>query len=196
LETKFEYQVSPELAEKIAIEQFEVLLRMRWIKLKFLPLVMSCLFALLFFCLSVIINLNYSDYTYGPPGSYFRIGGTAYAFNESSVFIPIGFALGFGFGVLINSFIRWRILATARSAYAKMGPTRIVSWNHESITFRSPVYETKVHWEMIDRIEVGYFGVYGLSGRRAFFAIPKDAFPPNATTEELTRTWQNHRMQP
>jgi hypothetical protein len=49
---------------------------------------------------------------------------------------------------------------------------------------------------MIDRIEIKYLGVYALSGKRALFAIPKDAFPPNATTEELTRAWQTRRMQP
>ena len=192
METKFEYQVSPELAEKIAIEQFDVLLRIRGVKLRYLPIGMGFLLALFLLLTPGAINLSQSRYPFAP--NYFQMGH--FAFTEDFLSVPIGFVFGFGIGFLLNLFVRSRILAMARSAYAKMGPARTVSWNSESITFQSPVYETKVHWQMIDRIEVGCLGVYGLSGRRALFAIPRDAFPPNATIEELTRAWQPHRTQP
>jgi hypothetical protein len=125
---------------------------------------------------------------------FLPLGG--YVFSNDFLFLPIGFVFGFGFGFLINLFVHSRILAMARSAYQKMGPTRTVLWNSESLTFQSPVYEIKVHWQMIDRIEAGSLSVYGVSGRRALFAIPRDAFPPNATAEELTQAWRSRRMQP
>ena len=177
------------LAEKIAIEQFEILLRMGWVKLKYLPPGMGFLLALFLLLLQGTINISRGPY-YFP---YSQIG--PYAFTEDFLIAPIGFVFGFGFGFLVNLFILSRILGAARSAYKKMGPTRTISWNAESLTFQSPVYEVKIHWEMIDRIQVGYLGVYGVSGRKALFAIPKEAFPATATTEELTQAWRSRRMQ-
>jgi hypothetical protein len=192
LETKFEYQVSPDLAEAIAIEQFEVLLRLRRIRLRYLPLGMGCFLALLFLFLSSALNLGGASYAISR--NFVKMGGSYFPFTEGLLSEPVGFVLGIGIGWLINHFVRSRLRAMAQAAYKKMGTERTVSWNPESLTFQSPVYKIKVHWEMIDRIEVGSAGVYGFSGRRAFFAIPKDAFPPNTTTDDLTRAWQSQKM--
>jgi hypothetical protein len=194
LETKFEYQVSPELAEKIALEQFDLLLRSRGIKLRYLPLGIGCLLALLFFCAPLALNLGRPSYNIS--GSYFKMGGTYYAFSENFLFVPIGFVAGITFGLLMNYFLRSRILSMARSAYQKMGPSRIVSWNSESILFQSPAYETKIRWQMIDRIEIGGLGIYGFFDHKAFFVIPLDAFPPNVIPQDLVKTWQSCRRQP
>ena len=188
METKFEYQVSPELAEKIAIEQFEILLPTRWFKLRYMPLGMGFSLALILLLTPDLLSFSGRFY----PFRFLPLGG--YVFTNDFLFVPFGFVFGFGFGFLINLFIRSRLLAMARSAYGKMGPARTVSWNSESITFQSPVYETKVHWQMIDRIETGFLGVYGLSGRRALFAIPKDAFRPNATMKDLIKAWQSGKL--
>jgi ABC-type antimicrobial peptide transport system permease subunit len=193
LETKFEYQVSPELAEAIAIEQLEMLFPKRLIKLRYLPMIFGFLFALASFLLPSLVSIIV-NFLRGPSTRYMQVGG--YAFTESFLFVPIGFVLGFAFGLLFSKFLQAAILAAARSAYGKMGPARTISWNAETITFHSLDYEVKVRWRMIDRIDVGYVGVYGFSGRRALFAIPKDAFPANVTTEELTRAWQSHRVPP
>ena len=190
LETKFEYQVSPELAEKIAMEQFDVLLRVRGVKLKYLPLGTGFLLAFFLFLLPELWNFNGRFY----PSSFLPLGG--YVFTNDFLAVPFGFILGFGFGFLINYFVRWRILATARSDYKKTGPDRSVSWNSESFMFQSPFYETKVPWQMIDKIKIGFLGVYGLLGRKAFFAIPKEAFPSNATHEGLLKAWQSGKKQP
>jgi hypothetical protein len=193
LETKFEYQVSPEVAEAIAIEQFEILFPKRLIKLRYLPLIIGFLFALAAFLLPDLVSIV-ENFFRGPSTRYMQFG--TYAFTESFLFVPIGFVLGFAFGLLFSKFLRTMILAAARSAYRKMGPARTISWNAETITFQSLDYEIKVRWQMIDRIEVGYVGVYGISGRRTLFAIPKDAFPPNVGFEQLIRVWEARTMQP
>lgn len=187
--------VSPELAQKIAIEQFEVLLRLRRVRLRLIPLGLGVLAALLFFLTSAILH-EITGPNYGFSPRPFRYGGIYYAFTESFIFVPVGFILGFAIGFFIVRFARLMILALARNAYKKMGPSRTVSWNSESITFQCPDYEIKVRWRMIDRIEVASLGVYGLCDRKAFFAIPREVFPPNATIEDLTTAWQNSRSQP
>jgi hypothetical protein len=184
LETKFEYQVSPELAEKIAIEQFEILLPTGWIKLRYLPLGMGFLLALLMFLVPDLLRFSGGSY----PSRFLPLGG--YVFSNDFLSVPLGFIFGFGFGFLISFFVRLKLLAMARAAYKKMGPERTVSWNSESITFQSQGYETKVRWRMIDKIQVGFLGVYGLCGRKAFFAIPKETFPSDATPEDLIKAWQ------
>lgn len=184
METKFEYQVSPELAEKIAIEQFEILLPARWIKLRYLPLGTGFLLALLLFLLPDLLSFSGRFY----PSRFLPLGG--YIFGNDFLSVPLGFIFGFGFGFLINFFVRLKLLAMARAAYRKMGPHRTVSWNPEGITFQSALYETKVRWRMIDNIQVGFLGVYGLFGGKAYFAIPKEAFPPHATPEDLIKVWQ------
>ena len=176
------------------MEQFDLLVRLPGCKLRYLPLCMGCLFALFIFCTSSAINFAGTPYTYSR--GYFNIGGIYYAFTENFLSVPIGFIFGFLTGSVIRGFVRWKIITIARSAYAKMGPARTVSWNSESITLQSPVYETKVHWQMLDRIKIGYLGVYGLSGRRVVFAIPKDAFPAKVTIADLTQAWQSSTRQP
>ncbi len=194
METKFEYHVSPELAEEMAIEQYEVLLRLRRVKLRYVPFGMACFFALLLPCMSSVLRLN--GIHLNPSGTYFKIGGLYYAFTEGFLIMPIGFVFGLVTGLFFNNFLRSRLRAMARSAYKRMGTQRTVSWNPEGLTFQSPVYETKVGWQMIDRIEIGAVGVYGVSGKTAFFAIPRDAFPKHATIEDLIHAWKSYTRQP
>lgn len=192
METKFEYQVSPELAEKIALEQFDVLLRLRGVKLRYLPLALGFLFAMLLLC---TVGATNTDRTFLRASGSFHFWWLDYVFAETFLWGPIGFLVGFVTGFVIQSFLRWRIVATARSVYEKMGPNRTVSWNSESITFQSPFYETKVHWRMIEGVKTGSVGVYGVSGRRAYFAIPGDAFPSNVTPVDLIQAWQSGKQQ-
>jgi hypothetical protein len=184
LETQFKYQVSPELAEKIAVEQFDILSRVGGIKLRYFPVGTGFLLALFFFLVPDLWIFGGTFYRY----RFLPVGG--YVFATDFLSVPLGFIFGFGFGFLIGYFVRWRILVMARSEYKKTGPDRSVSWNSESFTFQSPFYETKVPWKMIDKIKIGFLGVYGFLGRKAFFAIPKEAFPSNATPEDLLKAWQ------
>jgi hypothetical protein len=180
METKFEYQVSAELAEKIAIEQYSLVLRLRGIKLVYIPILMGIVFSLL--GSSAVGTI--------------KIGGADYTLTTRMIGAALGFAFGLGIGLLIKTSLRRKIRAAVRAAYDRMGSTRLVFWDSESIHFKSTAMESKIGWRMIDRIEVGEVGVYGILGKRALFAIPRISLPSRATTDDLIKTWQNSTRQP
>jgi hypothetical protein len=180
VEAKFEYQVSAEQAEEIALEQSRLILRLRGVRLTYFSFLLAIIFSLIGTSSLGTITLNGTDYTLTG-----RIIGAA-----------IGFAFGFGIGLLIPISLKRKIRTTARTAYNRMGSMRTLSWNAEAIHFKSAVLESKVSWRMIDKIETADLGVYGVMGKRPLFAIPKAAFPPGASVDELIKAWQNGLRQP
>ncbi|HWC59294.1 MAG TPA: YcxB family protein [Verrucomicrobiae bacterium] len=181
METKFEYQVSAEQAEKIALDQFSILLRLRGIKLIYFPILLAILISWMGASVTTgAIKINGVDH----PQIVRIIGGV------------MGFAFGLGIGFLFLLSVRWTLRATARNAYNKMGSARTMSWNSDGIHFKSAALESKIGWRMIDKIEVGKAGVYGIMSKRPLFAIPKTVFPAGATVDDFIKAWQNGVRQP
>jgi hypothetical protein len=179
LENKIEYQVSPEVAEKLALEQLVLHLRSRHLKPWYIPLAVGLLLA----CLGEI--------------GHTRLGteGTDY-FAARAVQAVVSFAIGCGFGYFALYFVRSRLSGIARDKYNKMGAARKVSWTPEDITILTPVTETKIQWRMMEGITEGKLGIYGISGRQAVFSIPKAALPPGPGGEDLVQTWRGYVRQP
>lgn len=178
METKFEYQVSLELTEKIALEQLELILRSRGFVLKYPQLWIGILIAIIMGAASF---------------SSLRINGINY---DLVVNAAIGFAIGFVVGLLVRRGLRSGFLAKARDAHKKMGPHRGVSWDSEGVTIDSSAFETKMGWWTIEKIQIEKVGVYGYCLGRIFFVIPKAAFPADATAENFVHTWQTQIKQP
>ena len=102
MEAKFEYQVSQELAEQIAIERLHLLLRSRGLILKYPQLWIGILLGMIGAAASPIS---------------LRIGGIECIWTEMILSAAIGFALGFGVSLRILRATRSLCLANARDAH-------------------------------------------------------------------------------
>ena len=182
MDTKFEYQVSAEQAEEIVLDQFDIILRLRGIKLIYFPILMAILLSLV--GASVLAQ------------GTFKINGTNYTLVASIIGGVIGFAFGLGSGFRVRPVVQKNLRATARTAHSRMGSSREVSWNFEGLHIKSAFWESKIGWGMIDKIEVGAVGVYLIMSKSPLFAIPKTVFPPGATVDDLIKAWQNGIRQP
>jgi hypothetical protein len=181
VEATFEYQVSLELAEQIAMERLHLILRSWRFFPKFPQLWIGILMAVIGAATPFVsIGVNRGDYELAE-----RILGAA-----------LGFALGFGFSLLIRRAIRIAYLTNARDTYKKLGSPRAVSWNSDAVTLKTSAWDSKIGWWTIEKIQIEKVGVYGFFLGRIFFVIPKSAFPANATAENFVQTWQTQIKQP
>ena len=162
-EGKIEYQLSPEMAEELAIEQKKISSPNSTLRQLFVPIFLGVIFAFLF------ARSNDSS-----P-------------NFKGVLTVIGFCFGFAIGLarLIqkSSIVKQR----ARSSQQRIGASRTINWDNESITFSTSVYQTRMKWQLIDKIISGKIGIRLISNKEIIFSIPKSALPQ--TAEELIKAW-------
>jgi len=175
------------MAENLAIEQ--AILRspkLRGMKWK-VPLLLGILFAVIF------------TVSFNPTIEFSSNSNAAQTFDFpwlAGIGAVLGFCFGFGIGCLRQNSWRSKILSgvrqQTRTLHWKMGVQRTFSWNTGSLTVSSAMLQTQIDWRLIDKLENGKIGIYGLSGEQIIFAFPKEALPPNLTAEELIKSWQSY----
>lgn len=182
MESKIEYQLSPELAEKLAIERLALSLRSRGWKSWHCPVFMGIIFAIFFVCSGGCTNSE--------------IHGEHYSVARRMFGATISFAIGYGIGFLVLFSLRSKIMKRARADYKKWGARRSISWNSEDFTISSPDFQTKIRWQMIDEITSGEIGIYLMSGSKSVFVIPKKALPADLAVEDLIKAWRDCATRP
>jgi hypothetical protein len=184
LETKIEYQLSSEMAEKLAVEQAMIQLtairKNRW----GFPIILGILFAGLFA---------------GGCGSTVIAGKDVSQIAEG-VGALIGFCCGFGGGYFFQSAVRSnvarRVRQRSRAMQQKLGATKTVSWDAETLVISSPMWQTQINWQVIDELKNGEIGIHLFSGDQVIWGIPKAAIPQSISQDELIKTWQSYFSKP
>ncbi|HVU09577.1 MAG TPA: hypothetical protein VHG89_13680 [Verrucomicrobiae bacterium] len=166
LEEKIEYQLSPEMAEELAIEQLKISSQNSNLRQWFVPIFLGMIFAFLF--------ARSSDYS---P-------------NFKGVLRVTGFCLGFGCGWASIIESKKRIRKDARAMQQKGGATRMISWDSEALMIQSAISESKIKWQAIDKIKNGRVGVYLFVGGKIYFGLHKRGLPQNVFAEELIKAWR------
>jgi hypothetical protein len=165
-EEKIEYQLSPEMAEELAIEQKKISSPNSNLRQWFVPIFLGMIFAFLF------------------------AESNDYAPNFKGVLTVIGFCLGFGCGLASIIESKKRTKKSARAMQQKGGATRMISWDSETLTIQSAISESKVKWQAIDKIKNGRVGMYLFVGGKIYFGLHKRGLPQNVSAEELIKAWR------
>jgi hypothetical protein len=165
-EDKIEYQLSPEMAEELAIEQVKINLPNSNLWQWFVPIFLGMIFAFLF--------ARSNDYS---P-------------NLKGILTVIGFCLGFGCGWASIIESKKRIKKNARAMHQKVGATRMISWDSETLMIQSAILESKIKWQAIDKIKNGRVGIYLFVGGKIYFGLHKRGLPKNVSAEELIKAWR------
>lgn len=121
-----------------------------------------------------------------------------YSWANTITAAVIGLAVGLVYGwfaqvFFINATRKKRlnhIKQQGRIFYEKMGPTRVISWDSESVAVSSANSESKIKWQIIDRFAFGDNSIHAFIGSQIAFSIPKTALPQDLTPEELVRLWE------
>jgi uncharacterized membrane protein YeaQ/YmgE (transglycosylase-associated protein family) len=179
LETKFEYQLPLELAEKIASEQSMIqtagLQKKRW----YLPILLGIIGAAIL----------------GSGDSKCQIGSNDYSTAARMIDAIIGFFLGFGLGCLFHKSVRSKIVSRAREqarvSHKKLGTSRTVSWDAEWINISTAVWKTQIKWLAIDDLRNEPIGIHLMYCGQSIFGFPKVALPTTVTADNLIKIWQN-----
>jgi uncharacterized integral membrane protein len=179
LETKFEYQLPLELAEKIAIEQSMIqiarLQKKRW----YLPILLAIIGAAIL----------------GSGDNKCQIGDNDYSTAARVVSAIIGFILGFGLGCLFHKLVRSKIVSRAREqarvSHKKLGASRTVSWDAEWINISTAIWKTQIKWMAIDELRNEPIGIHLMYCGQSVFGFPKAALPPTVTADDLIKIWQS-----
>jgi hypothetical protein len=175
LETKIEYQLPLELAEKLAMEQAMIQIAAYWKKRWHLPIIFGI----------------------------FGVG--IFADNDCSIFIKIiltviGFCLGFGVGYLFQNLIRAKIVKRAKkqavASYEKLGASRAVFWDAEWLTISTANWKTQIKWQTFDGLKDELVGVHLLYCEQSIFSIPKTILPPNLAADDLIKIWNGYLAKP
>jgi hypothetical protein len=153
-EEKIEYQLSPEMAEELAIEQIKISFPNSNLRQWFVPIFLGMIFAFFF--------AESNDY-YSP--------------NFKGILTAIGFCLGFGCGWASIIESKKRIKKSARAMQQKGGATRMISWDSETLTIRSAISESKIKWQAIDKIKNGRVGMHLFVGGKIYFGLHKRGLP-------------------
>jgi hypothetical protein len=184
LETKFEYQLPLELAEKLAIEQAAIQIESFRGKHWHLPTIIGVFVSVLFLS----------------GDGKCQIGGNDYPTIGRTITALVGFVLGFGGTWLLLYFIRTnlrvRIKEQNRKAQAKLGTTRLVTWDQEWLKVSMPARKLEYKWQLIDEIKIEPIGIHLLSGGHNIFSIPRAALPSNIDADDLIKNWQKHIARP
>jgi YcxB-like protein len=160
---KIEYQLSPEMAEKLAIEQIKISSPNSNLRQLFVAIFLGIIFA------------------------FFFVGSNDYSPNFKGVLTLIVFCFGFAIGLARLIQKSSTIKQRARSSQQRIGASRTINWDNESITFSSSVYQTRMKWQLIDKIISRKNGIHLISNKEIIFSIPKSALPQPA--EELIKAW-------
>ena len=187
MDPKFEYQISHEQAEKLTLEHAttESFVFRRKRTLAFL---LSGIFAFLILMnLRIPSSSKYQSERSGNSLWEIFIGGVVVA----AICLPMGFVSG----KLIRMSVREDLSRRIKREVRKRLPgteRRTVSWSEEAIAFYSPMWETKLKWQVIVEILVGEIGIHVRGNGQEIFAIPRIVLPPDWPVEALVATWRSH----
>jgi len=180
LETKIEYQLPLELAEKIAIEQSMIRIARFHKKRWYLPILLGIVGAAIL----------------GSGDGKCQIGGTDYSTASRVVSAIIGFFLGFGLGWFFHKSVRSKIVRRAREqtrvSHKKLGASRAVFWDAEWINISTAIWKTQIKWLAIDELRNEPIGIHLMYCGQSIFGFPKAALPPTFTADDLIKIWQSY----
>ena len=204
MDTKLEYQLTPEQAEQLALEAAEIRyesLRARW-ALPVLLAIFSGILGLSVFAPVLIaicriapvfaLQVHIVDSPAPEPHSSLSVE------DVITVGCIIAFSLiGFVFGKWRQSTVLNKIRKRARETLNERGAARSVTWNENFIAISSPAFETKLQWRLFKRVVMGKSGIHLLSDNRTVaLSIPNAALPSNIKTDDLIKVWQNQTAKP
>ncbi|MEY4918802.1 MAG: hypothetical protein RL616_2715 [Verrucomicrobiota bacterium] len=173
------------MAEKLAIEQAMMQLKVILQNQRLVPVGIGIFFAYIFFAASSPKSIADSN---------------GFSQVVEGVAALVGFGLGFGVGCLRNSIVRTKILQRVKKQeivmLQRLGVARRISWDADVIISSSPMLKNQIKWHIFDELVNGKVGIYGRVGDQYLFRFPKAALPQNLTAEELLQTWQSYRSKP
>jgi hypothetical protein len=188
LETKIEYQLSPESAETLAIEQALLIASMSPHKLWFEKWMLPIIFGFFTAALFALGNYSSESKTFD------------FSWTNTIAAAVVGFAIGLfysGFGqTLYYNYKRKRSLnLVKKQSYIfckKFGSMRVVFWDPESITVSTEKSQIKTRWQTIDRFVNGEKYIHAFIGNQIFLSVPKTVLPQNLTASELIKIWEGY----
>ena len=187
METKIEYQLTPELANQLILEETDLriagVIKHKW---KSPILIGSVLAFFLFF-------QNY------PFSGSLKIGDMDFSVGLNILLalliIVLGFGLGFGGVLFFRKRVRARACEEARKRLAGSDAFRKIYWDDSTVAMATTVWETKVKWQIVEQIIQEKVGIHIYTYGRVLFSIPKSVLPVNLPPDELIRSWNSFRTQ-
>ena len=188
METKIEYQLSPESAETLALEQAILIASTSphkwWLERWLLPIVFGFFTAALF----ALGNCSSESKTID------------FSWTNTITAAVVGFAIGLFYSwfgqILYYNYKRKRSLKLVKKQShvfcKKFGSTRVIFWDSESITVSTEKSQIKTRWQTIDRFVNGEKNIHAFIGNQIFLSVPKTALPQNLTANELIKTWEGY----
>jgi len=188
LENKIEYQLSPELAEAIAIEQAVLITSTRpkklWIGKWIFPILIGILVATFFGFGNYI-----SELTKGISSRADTITATV-----------VGFAIGIFFGWFGQTFYNYAIQRRnlnflkkqSRVMYEKLGSSRTISWDPEFVVVSLGKTRSEIKWQIVDKFVKTKNNIHAFVGTHIIFSIPQTVPPKNLTADELIKLWEGY----
>ncbi|MGH7991100.1 MAG: hypothetical protein ACREDS_13030, partial [Limisphaerales bacterium] len=171
MENKIEYQLSPELAETLAIEQAVLMAsvssRRLWLERWMLPIIFG-LFTAALFALG-----NYSSES--------KTSGFSWAntITATAVGFPIGIFYSWFGQMLYYNYKRKKSLNLiknrSRIFNEKFGSKRIVSWDSDLFTVVTEKSRSEIKWQIVDRFVNGENNIHTFVGNQIVLSIPKTA---------------------
>ena len=68
-------------------------------------------------------------------------------------------------------------------------------WDNTTLTMIYPMLETKIKWQIVEKIVQGKVGIHFFVFDRIQISIPKELLPPNMSADELVSLWSTLRLQ-
>jgi len=173
-----EYQLTPALRDKLVLEESEFRIgKHKWRT----PILFGLLVAVF------VLWLNY------PLQSVLIIGtlnlSTIAKIICASFLMAIGFFIGLFVALNFRKRIRSLTLEAHRKFYEKLGSSRKILWDDAVLTVIYPTWETKIKWQIVDKVVQGKVGVYLFVFDQPHFSIPKESLPSNISADELISAW-------
>jgi hypothetical protein len=173
-----EYQLPPALCDKLVLEELEFRIgKHKWR----IPTLFGLLVAVFLFW------INHPDVL---------ITGTAnlsIAKNISAFVIE--FCIGFVVVLYVRKRVRSQVLESSRKCFEKLGSSRKFMWDNATLTMIYPMLETKIKWQIVEKIVQEKVGIHFFVFDRIQISIPKELLPPNMSADELVSLWSTLRLQ-
>lgn len=190
VENKIEYQLSLETAETIAIEQAVLITSTRPAKMlvgKWAFPVLVGLLAATFFAFGNYVPESKSG---------------SFSWANTITATVVGFALGVFFGWFGQLFYRYAeqkqrlnyVKEQSRVFYDKLGATRAVSWDSESVVVSAGKSRTEIKWQIVDKFVKTKNNIHAFVGVQIVFSIPQTSLPKNFTADELIKLWESYLL--
>jgi hypothetical protein len=182
-EGKIEYQLTPELADQLLSETADLrsvgVIKHKWRS----PIIVG---------LMLSIFLFWQNY---PLSGKLTIGdlnlSMAYNIFATLMLIILGFGVGFGYVLYFRKRVRALAREKARMQIIGSETFRKVFWDDSGLTMASTSWETKVKWQIVDKIVQEKIGIHIYAFGKILFSVPKSVLPVNIPSDELIRSWNS-----